>query len=159
MTAGREFYLMRRFARDRRSWLSVLALVAALSVPCFVHAAQQGSAEAADKEKSLYVPPGAAKDVEIGNYYFRKGNYRAALSRFEEAAHADPTYAAAYLGLGKVYEKIGLRQKALDAYQKYLDDLPSEKDAEEAKAVHRAMARLEKEIGTTGSAKPAAPLR
>ncbi len=144
---------MRRLDRDRGSWLSVLPLVAALSLPCFLDAAQQELPEAADKEKSLYVPPGAAKDVEIGNYYFRKGSYRAALSRFKEAAEADPTYAAAYLGLGKVYEKVGLKRKALDAYQKYLDSLPSEKDAEEAKAVHRAMTRLEKELGAAHSAK------
>jgi tetratricopeptide (TPR) repeat protein len=148
---------MRRLAHYRGSWLTVLPLAAALLVPCFLHSAQEESPEAADREKNIYVPPGAAKDVEIGNYYFRKGSYRAALSRFEEAAQADPTYAAAYLGLGKVYEKIGLKRKALDAYQKYLDDLPSEKDAEEAKGVHRAMARLEKELGTAHPAK--APLR
>jgi tetratricopeptide (TPR) repeat protein len=145
--------MMRRLDRDRGSWLSVLPLVAALSLPCFLDAAQQESPDTADKEKSLYVPPGAAKDVEIGNYYLRKGSYRAALSRFKEAAEADPTYAAANLGLGKVYEKVGLKRKALDSYQKYLDSLPSEKDAEEATAVHRAMARLEKEVGAAHSAK------
>lgn len=144
---------MGRLAGDRGIGIWVLALAAAFFVPCFLQAAQQEPPEARDKEKSLYVPPGAAKDVEIGNYYFRRGSYRAALSRFEEAAHDDPTYAAAYLGLGKVYEKIGLKRKALDAYQKYLDALPSEKDAEEAKAVHRAMARLKMELGSARPAK------
>ena len=121
--------------------------------------AQEKSAGTEPEEKPLYVPPGPAKSVEVGNFYLRKRDYRAALSRFKEAADADPTYAAAYLGLGKVYQKIGLKQKALDAYRKYLDALPSEKDAEDAKAVHRAMARLERQAKPSPSAKTAARSR
>ena len=80
----------------------------------------------------------------------RRKDYRGALSRFEEAAQTDPNYAPAYLGLGKVYEKTGARRKALDAYQRYLDLLPSDKDAEGAKEVHRAMERLRKSAASTG---------
>lgn len=98
-----------------------------------------------------YIPQGPAKCVEVGNFYLRKKNYYGALSRFEEAAKDDPTYAAAFLGLGKVYEKIGLKQKALVAYKKYLDELPSEKQADDKKSVQRAVARLEKELGTAGA--------
>ena len=93
-----------------------------------------------------YYPPGAAKCVEIGNFYMRRGNYRGALSRFEEARDTDPDYAPAYLGLGKVYEKLGLKQKSLDAYRKYLDELPSDEEAMEARGAQRAIARLEKEL-------------
>jgi tetratricopeptide (TPR) repeat protein len=93
-----------------------------------------------------YYPPGPRKSVEIGNFYLRKKDYRGALSRFQEARETDPNYAAAYLGLGKVYEKIGLKQKALDAYRKYLDALPSDKDALEAKDAQKAIARLQKEL-------------
>lgn len=53
-----------------------------------------------------------------------------------------PDYAPAYLGLGKAYEQMGSRKQALDAYQKYLDLLPSDKDAEDAKDVQRAVKRL-----------------
>jgi len=93
-----------------------------------------------------YYPPGAAKSVEIGKFYLRRGNYRGALSRFEEARDTDPHYAPAYLGLGKVYEKLGLKQKALDAYRRYLDELPSDKDAMEAHGAQNAIARLEKKL-------------
>ncbi|HEV3277435.1 MAG TPA: tetratricopeptide repeat protein [Terriglobia bacterium] len=93
-------------------------------------------------ENHRYIPPGAAKSVEIGNFYLKRGNYKAAASRFEEAVGARSDYAPAYLGLGKTYEKMGLRQKALNAYQQFLDLLPSDKDAEAAKDVHRAMDRL-----------------
>lgn len=91
-----------------------------------------------------FTPPGPAKSVEVGNFYLRRKDYKGALSRFEEAVQTDPNYAPAYLGLGKVYEKTGATQKALDAYQKYLDLLPSDKDAQDAKEVHRAMDRLRK---------------
>lgn len=109
----------------------------------------QGDDLAPAEEPRPYIAPPAWKSVEIGNFYFRRKNYAAALSRFKEAVQTDPNYAAAYLGLGKVYEKIGLKRKALEAYQQYLDELPSTKQAEEAKGVRESIARLEK-----GSGKP-----
>ncbi len=93
----------------------------------------------------VYAPPGPAKSVEIGNFYLKRHKYKAAISRFQEAIQARPDYAPAYLGLGRTYEKMNMKQKALDAYQAYLDKLPSDKDAEEAKDVHRAMDRLRAE--------------
>lgn len=93
-------------------------------------------------EKPAYTPPGPSKSVEIGNFYLKRKKYRAAVSRFEEAAQTRPDYAPAYLGLGKAYEQMGSRKQALDAYQKYLDLLPSDKDAEDAKDVQRAVKRL-----------------
>lgn len=101
--------------------------------------------------ENKYVPPGAMKSVEIGNFYLRRKKYNGALSRFHEAVQEDSSYAPAYLGLGKTYEKIGLKQKALEAYKKYLDALPSEKAALEAKDAQRAVARLEREVTTPAS--------
>ena len=100
-----------------------------------------------------YVPPSASKSVEIGDYYLHRKKFSAALSRFQEAVTTDPHYAPAYQELGKVYEKIGLRQKALDAYRRYLDELPSAKDAQEAKLAHKAIARLEKQLSSGGKGK------
>ncbi len=100
-----------------------------------------------------YVAPAPSKSVEIGNYYLRKKRYKAALSRFQEAVKSDPYYPPGYLGLGKVYERIGLKQKALEAYRNYLNTLPSTKDAEEAKEVHKAIARLERDLKTPHSAR------
>ena len=94
-----------------------------------------------------YETPGAAKCVEIGNVYLHKGNLKGALSRFEEAVKDNPHYAPAYLGLGKVYDRMNEKRKALEAYERYLDELPSAKDAAEAKDAQRAVARLKKEVG------------
>src|SRR5437879_817147 len=113
--------------------------------------AQPAPAADTDDQTKPYVPPSARKSVEVGNYYFRKKRYKAAVSRYQEAVETDPNNPAGYLGLGRVYEKIGLKQKALENYQKYLDGLPSEKQAEEAKEVHRAIARLERTLKRTES--------
>jgi len=94
-----------------------------------------------------YTSPGPAKCVEIGNVYLHKGNLDGALSRFQEAVQDDPHYARAYLGLGKVYERKKEKQKALDSFKRYLDELPSAKEADDAKYAQRAVARLQKEVG------------
>jgi tetratricopeptide (TPR) repeat protein len=93
-----------------------------------------------------YVTPPAWKSVEIGDFYFRRKDYHGALSRYQEAVTTDPYYPRGYLGLGKTYQKLGLKRKALKAYQKYLDLLPSTKQAQEAKGVHRAIKRLQREL-------------
>ena len=97
------------------------------------------------EEPEPYKPPSAWKSVEIGNFYLKKKDFPGALSRYQEAVKTDPHYPGGYLGLGKVYEKLGFNEKTLKAYRKYLDLLPSTKDALEAKDVQRAVARLEKE--------------
>ena len=94
---------------------------------------------------SDYVVPSPSQSVAIGNFYLRRRKYRGALSRFQEAAHSEPDYAPAYLGLGRTFEKLGKYEQALRAYQKYLDLLPSDRDAEEARDVHRAIERLRRQ--------------
>ena len=115
-------------------------------------AQKQQAQPAADRGDPLrrYVSPSARKSVEIGDFYLRRKKFNAALSRFQEALKTDPHYAPAYRELGRVYEKMGLWQKSLDAYRKYLDELPSAKDAREAKNIHKAIARLQKEIFAEG---------
>ncbi|MGH9430684.1 MAG: tetratricopeptide repeat protein [Terriglobia bacterium] len=90
--------------------------------------------------------PSAKTSVDIGNFYLRRKDYRGALSRFKEAMKTDPYYAPAYLGLGKAYDKMGFKPEALADYQKYLDNLDSEKQADRARGVHRAINRLKHEI-------------
>jgi tetratricopeptide (TPR) repeat protein len=113
--------------------------------------AQKQQARPADVDPvRSYASPSALKSVEIGDYYLRRKKFNAALSRFQEALKTDPHYAPAYRELGKVYEGMGQPQKALDAYRKYLDELPSAQDAREDKRIHKAIARLEKELPSGG---------
>lgn len=100
---------------------------------------------------SSYIPPPAWKSVDIGDFYFRRKDYPGALSRYIEATRTDPDYAPGYLGLGKCYDKMGKWGKALAAYQQYLNALPSQKQADEAVAVHKSIHRLEHEIRSNHS--------
>lgn len=125
--------------------ISSLALtIFSLLVSVSPAAAQSDSANPQwDSQKEWkYVNQGPAKSTEIGNYYLKRKKYKAALSRFQEAVDTDPSFAAAYLGLGKTYEKLGQKQKALESYRKYLELLPSDQDAANAKEVQRAIERL-----------------
>lgn len=108
--------------------------------------AEASSAAQSSPGDWTYTPPSAQKSVEIGNFYLRKKDYRGALSRFLEAVRTNPDYAPAYQGLGKTYEATGEKQQALEAYLKYLEELPSDSAAARAKDVHRAIARLKRQL-------------
>jgi tetratricopeptide (TPR) repeat protein len=124
----------------------LLCVFALMSLP--VSLLSQHTAPEPDELESTYhyVPPSARQSVEIGDFYFRRKKYRGALSRYEEAARDDPYYAPAYLGMGKVYEKMGKDREALTAYNKYLDTLPSKKQADEATDVQTAIHRLQRKL-------------
>jgi tetratricopeptide (TPR) repeat protein len=66
-------------------------------------------------------PLQAQREVQTGNYYFKKGSYRAAAGRFREATHWNEGYAEAWLRLGEAEEKLKDPKEARDAYQKYLE--------------------------------------
>src|SRR4030095_16807776 len=74
-------------------------------------------------------PLQGAKEIRIGNYYFKKGSYRAAAKRFEEALKWDPNSVEAYLRLGDTRTKMGDTAAAKTAYEKYLELEPSSKEA------------------------------
>jgi len=74
-------------------------------------------------------PLEAENDLKVGNFYFRQGKYKAALSRFREATRYNPSYAEAFLRLGDAEEKMGDKQAASDAYEKYLELAPDAKNA------------------------------
>ena len=121
-------------------------LLTLIALPCGITTTRAQDEQSKTDDASTYIPPGPRKSVEVGDFYFKRKRYAGALSRYKEAVQADPHYAPAYHGLGKVYERMGLKQKALEAYQRYLDELPSKKQADEAKEVQRAMERLQQSM-------------
>jgi tetratricopeptide (TPR) repeat protein len=74
-------------------------------------------------------PLQAAKEIKVGNYYFKKGSHRAAARRFEEALKWDPNSAEAYRRLGDSKNKLGDTAAARTAYLKYLELEPDSKEA------------------------------
>jgi tetratricopeptide (TPR) repeat protein len=76
-------------------------------------------------------PLQAEKEVTVGNYYFKKGSYRAAAMRFREATKWNPGYGEAWLRLGEAEEKQKDLKSAKEAFAKYLEISPDAKDAAE----------------------------
>jgi tetratricopeptide (TPR) repeat protein len=76
-------------------------------------------------------PLQALKEIRTGNYYFKKGAYRAAAGRFEEATKWNDGEAEAWLRLGEAEEKLKDPKAAAKAYTKYLDLASDAKNAEE----------------------------
>ncbi len=101
--------------------------------------AQQQEQEPPEEDEGLkpkeysFNPLEAEHDVQIGNYYFKKGNYKAAVNRFREATRWNPGYAEAYLRLGDSEEKLRDKTAARQAYEKYLELAPEGKEAESVK--------------------------
>ncbi len=100
---------------------------------------QQTDQEPPEEDESLapktysFNPLEAEKDLKVGLYYFKKGNYKASTSRFREATLWNPTYAEAFLRLGESEEKLKDKKAADEAYSKYLALSPDAKDAEAIK--------------------------
>ena len=76
-------------------------------------------------------PLQAEKEVRVGEYYFKKGSYRAAALRFREATKWNQGYGEAWLRLGETAEKQKDTKTAKEAYAKYLEVAPDAKDATE----------------------------
>ena len=93
-------------------------------------------------EAKPWDPHRAAKSIEIGEYYMRRKNYRAAESRFREALEYKPNDAVATFRLGQVMEKQGNLTLARQNYELYLKMLPSGPFAGDAR---KSMAHIEKD--------------
>jgi len=78
-------------------------------------------------------PLEAQRDLRTGEYYFKKGNFKAAAKRFEEATLYDPNFADAFLRLGDAREKLHDKKGAKAAYMKYLELKPDSKIASSLK--------------------------
>jgi tetratricopeptide (TPR) repeat protein len=83
-------------------------------------------------------PHKAVKDVEVGDFYFKRRNYRAAEDRYREALFYKDNDAIATLRLAVCLEKLDQPEEARKEYESYLKILPHGPQAEQAqKAIER----------------------
>jgi tetratricopeptide (TPR) repeat protein len=94
-------------------------------------------------DQPAWDPLRAEKDLEVGQYYMRKGDVDAAIDRFQDATTAKPGYAVPFRYLGEAQEKKGLKKEAIKSYSRYLDLVPRADDAEK---VRKKIAKLRSEI-------------
>jgi tetratricopeptide (TPR) repeat protein len=106
---------------------------------------KDNATESAD-DQPKWDPQRAEKDIEVGQYYMRKGDVDAAIDRFTDATVAKPGYAVPFKYLGEAQEKKGLKKPAAKSYQRYLDLYPKAEDAEKIrKRIEKLYKEAEKE--------------
>ncbi len=72
----------------------------------------------------------------VGEFYFKKGSYQAALTRWERLLKAFPGYKRAdetLLLIGKAYRELKMEEKAKESFQRLIELFPSSRFAPEAK--------------------------
>jgi len=94
-------------------------------------------------DQPTWDPLRAEKDLEVGQYYMKKGDVDAAIDRFQDATVAKPGYAIPFRFLGEAQEKKGLKKQAIKSYQRYLDLYPH---AEDGDKVRKKIDKLYKEV-------------
>jgi Flp pilus assembly protein TadD len=93
--------------------------------------------------KEYTLDPAKAKhEIEVGNVYMRRGSYNAAAHRYEEATRWQPKNAQAYLKLGQALEKKDDPLRAAQAYRKFVELAPGDKQSKE---LQKKIEKLEKE--------------
>ena len=89
-------------------------------------------------------PVQANKELKVGNYYFKKGSYAAAATRYLEATRWDSNFADAFWRLGMTHEKLQNPREAIAAYTRYLAIDPTSKKRRE---VRLRLERMEQSLG------------
>jgi tetratricopeptide (TPR) repeat protein len=90
-------------------------------------------------------PHKAAKNVEVGDFYFKRKNYHAAEERYRDALRYKDNDAIATIRLAVCLEKLGILDDARAEYESYLRILPHGPQASEAQ---KALNRLKTETGS-----------
>src|SRR6266851_9824827 len=102
------------------------------------------------QEMHPWDPHKAAKDLEVGDFYYKRKNYRAALERYKDALIYKPNDAVANFRLAECLEKTGNPDEALTHYQEYLKILPDGPLSEDAK---KALERMKADSPKASAAK------
>jgi tetratricopeptide (TPR) repeat protein len=102
------------------------------------------SATQSAPDQPTWDPLRAEKDLEVGQYYMRRGDYDAAIDRFNDAIEAKPGYAVPFKFLGEAQEKKKLKKQAIKSYTRYLELFPS---AEDGDKIRKKIDKLWSEIG------------
>lgn len=87
----------------------------------------------ANKARVTEDPSLGKKDVEVGTFYLKTGDYKGAYGRFREATQLDPTNSDAVFGLAETARHLNLRDEAIRNYRLYLSALPDGPRAKEAR--------------------------
>jgi tetratricopeptide (TPR) repeat protein len=104
----------------------------------------EGDADAGDESPAVHElhpfnPHRAAKDNEVGDYYYKRKNYKAALARYQDALDFKENDAIANFRMALCYEKLDQPVEAISHFKEYLRILPQGPFSKDAK---KALAKL-----------------
>jgi len=107
------------------------------------------------QEMHPWNPYRAMKDDEVGDFYFKRKNYRAALARYQDALVWKEKDAVANFRMAECYEKLDQPDQAIPHYQEYLKILPEGPFAKEArKALEKLKGEAKNETSEKAQSKP-----
>ena len=106
------------------------------------------------QEFHAWDPHKAAKDVEVGDFYFKRKNYRAALDRYREALQWKDNDAVANFRMAQCLEKLNQPEEARIHYEEYLKILPHGEFSEQA---HKELEKLKAAKSQAASSASAPP--
>ena len=90
-------------------------------------------------------PDKARKAVEIGNFYYKRENYKAAEVRYREAILYGPEWPEGYEKLVKTLESMARYDQAIQACRDFLDAVP---DSRKASEFERRAKLLQQKLGS-----------
>jgi pentatricopeptide repeat protein len=86
-------------------------------------------------------PQLAAQNLKVGDFYFKKKNYAAAIQRYLDAIAYLPTFTDAYQALVRAYEKNGDLSKAIKVCRDFISKNPDSPKVPEFQTI---LSKLEK---------------
>lgn len=104
----------------------------------------EGKDEVEESKEKVYNPLEAERNLRVGDFYFKRKNYVAAIQRYLEALQYQPNMIKAFDGLGKAYEKSGDISKALEVYRDFIQKYPASPKVSDFQS---RIERLEKKSG------------
>jgi len=96
------------------------------------------------QEMHPWNPYRAMKDEEVGDYYFKRKSYAAALARYQDALDWKENDAVANFRIAQCLEKLERPAEAIPHYQEYLRILPEGPLAKDAKRALEKLGVVEK---------------
>jgi tetratricopeptide (TPR) repeat protein len=93
------------------------------------------------QEMHPWNPYRAMKDDEVGDFYFKRKAYKAALARYQDALIWKEKDAVANFRMAQCYEKLDQPDQAIPHYEEYLKILP---DGPYAKEARKALQKLKR---------------
>jgi len=76
-------------------------------------------------------PVEARRNLDVGDFYFKKGNFKAAADRYRDAIKYGPTAAEHYSRLIRALEKLEAFDEAVEVCRDYIDKNPESKKVSE----------------------------